>query len=237
MDMDMEDLSMSAVAERLGVSVSGLYHHVRGRDELARLVARSTLAEADLPPDDGQHWADWMLAYARFLRKTLRERRGTISHVHPGETGSPTSLDRLEQVMRVLLRAGFSSSEALLAFMVVTNCISGFVHQDNQIEAEARAGRPYVAEFYRALAARRLEELPILRGLPNPTTDRDELFDDQLRTVLAGVAARHAQSARGSAAQGRKRRDERGARTNRPVREPRAGSTRPSRGAPRHGGK
>ncbi len=187
---------MSAVAARLGVSVSGLYHHVKGRDELARLVARSTLAEGDLPPDDGQHWSEWVLAYARILRRTLREQRGAISHVHPGETGSPTSLDRLEQVLRVLMRAGFSGEEAMLAFMVVTNCISGFVHQDNQIESEARAGRPYVAEFHRALSERRPDELPLLRSLPGPLIERDLLFDDQLRTVLAGIAARHAQEGR-----------------------------------------
>jgi TetR/AcrR family tetracycline transcriptional repressor len=205
-DIDVEGLSMSAVAARLGISASGLYHHVKGREALARLAAQSTLADADVPPDDGRPWADWMLAYARFLRTVLRH-HGAISHVHPGETGSPTSLDRLEQVLHVLVRAGFSKAEAIGAFMVVTNCISGFVHQDIQIESEARAGRPYLAEFHRALAAKAPDELPILRSLPESgLTDRDTLFDDQIRTVLAGVQARHAQAGAKPGEQQRRRR-------------------------------
>jgi len=197
-DIDMDRLSMAAVAARLGTSASGLYHHVKGREELARLVAKSTLADADVPADDGLPWAEWMLAYARFLRQALRQ-HGAISHVHPGETGSPTSLDRLEHVLRVLVRAGFSNQEASRAFMVVTNCISGFVHQDMQIESEARAGRPFLAEYRRALAAKEPYELPILRSLPeSDLMDRETLFDDQIRTILAGVAARHAQARRNS---------------------------------------
>jgi TetR/AcrR family tetracycline transcriptional repressor len=230
-DIDMDSLSMAAVAARLGISASGLYHHVKGREQLARLVAQSALANADVPPDDGRPWAEWMLAYARFLRKVLLH-HGAISHVHPGETGSPTSLDRLEHVLRVLVRAGFSKEEAMRGFMVMTNCISGFVHQDRQIESEARAGRPFLAEYYRALAGKRPDELPILRSLPEVgVRDREMLFDDQIRTVLAGLVVRHTQ-ARGKGAKGgeprlrqRARRRRVHARLARP-----AGTSTPTRG-------
>jgi AcrR family transcriptional regulator len=33
-EIGLENLTMKAVAERLGVSVTGLYHHVAGRDDL-----------------------------------------------------------------------------------------------------------------------------------------------------------------------------------------------------------
>jgi AcrR family transcriptional regulator len=231
-DIDLDRLSMAAVAARLGTSASGLYHHVKGREALARLVAQSTLADVDVPADDGRSWTEWMLAYARFLRKVLRH-HGAISHVHPGETGSPTSLDRLEHVLRVLVAAGFSKEEAVRAFMVVTNCISGFVHQDRQLESEARAGRPFLAEYYRALAGKRPDELPLLRSLPaSDIMERDALFEDQIQIVLAGVAARHAQAKSNGAKAGGQLRPRRV-----PGRQPPARRSRPGGNMPRKPGR
>jgi AcrR family transcriptional regulator len=199
-DIDRDGLSMVAVAARLGTSASGLSHHVKGRKQLARLVAQSTLASASVPADDGRPWTEWLLACARFLRSVLCQ-HGAISHLHPDETGFPSSLERLEHVLRVLVRTGSSKAEALRAHLVVTNCISGFVHEDCQIESEARAGRSFQAEYYRALAAKGPDELPILRSIPtSDVTDRETLFDDQIRTVLAGVAARHRQAQRNGTA-------------------------------------
>ena len=52
---------MDRVADRLGLSVPGLYHHVRGRDDLLRLAAERTMSRIEAPEYDGEHWSDWLI--------------------------------------------------------------------------------------------------------------------------------------------------------------------------------
>ena len=63
--MSAAEISMPALAERMGVSVQALYRHVTGRDEVLRLLNRERLERMDVPPLDGRHWSAWLLDYAR----------------------------------------------------------------------------------------------------------------------------------------------------------------------------
>src|SRR5205085_1841085 len=69
-----DDLTMKRVADHLGVSVPGLYHWVKGRDDLLRLAAERALSRVRLPTDTGQHWATWLREWARYTRTVLAER-------------------------------------------------------------------------------------------------------------------------------------------------------------------
>src|SRR3954471_24589766 len=66
-----DDLTMKRVADHLGVSVPGLYHWVRGRDDLLRLAAEHALSRVHLPEDIGQHWATWLREGAHYIRDAL----------------------------------------------------------------------------------------------------------------------------------------------------------------------
>lgn len=53
-EVGVENLTMRAVAARLGVSAMALYHHVDDKDELLRMVGDDLLGQIELPdPDSG----------------------------------------------------------------------------------------------------------------------------------------------------------------------------------------
>src|SRR5690606_37828697 len=72
-EIGLDEVTVKRVADHLGVSVPGLYHHVRGRDDLLRLAAEHSLARLRLPEDRGQHWAVWLREWARYARAAFAE--------------------------------------------------------------------------------------------------------------------------------------------------------------------
>jgi len=188
--MSADELSMPDLAKRMGVSVAALYRYVGGRDQVLELLGRHAMATLELPAQDHAHWAEWMLGYARALRTALRRFPGRISHVHPGAPDTPTSLGHVETVLSVLTSAGLPDGEAMATFLLVVDAVFGFVHRELETEAERRAGRDFHRLFYRALAERQADELPVLRRLSFSELAPDEQFSETLRTVLAGVAVR-----------------------------------------------
>src|SRR3954452_16282727 len=70
-EVGLGNLTLKAVAERLGVSVAGLYHHIDGRDDLVRLATEYTVMRVKVPEDRGQHWAVWLLEWATYNHRTF----------------------------------------------------------------------------------------------------------------------------------------------------------------------
>lgn len=187
--MRAAELSMPALADRMGVSVQALYRHVSGRDEVLQLLNRQALATMEVPPLDRRHWSDWLLDYARAWRTVLLRCPGTISHVDIGGPGSPTSIDNAERAFEVLVAAGFSDMEAVEIFNLLARMIFGLVTGELEYEAAARSGNRY-RRFYEELASRRPDEVPIMRRLSLVWPGPEEIFDAAVRTLLAGVASR-----------------------------------------------
>jgi AcrR family transcriptional regulator len=187
--MRAAELSMPALADRMGVSVQALYRHVSGRDEVLQLLNRQALATMEVPPLDRRPWSEWLLDYARAWRAVLLRCPGTISHVDIGGPGSPTSLDNAERAFEVLVAAGFSDVEAVETFHLLARMIFGLVTGELEYEAAARMGNPY-RRFYEELASRRPDEVPIMRRLSLVWPGPEEIFDEAVRTLLAGVSSR-----------------------------------------------
>ncbi len=87
-------VTMRDVAERLGVSVQGLYHYVRTREDLLGAAAARLVSRVQLPePDDGP-WGEWLRAAAGAIRETLREHPGVAAQslLAPPPDGSNVAL-------------------------------------------------------------------------------------------------------------------------------------------------
>src|ERR1700723_2087576 len=69
LELGLAQSNMKTVAERLGVSVPGLYHHVRNRKELLLLAAERSMAQLQLPNHEGKHWSEWLREWARYSRQ------------------------------------------------------------------------------------------------------------------------------------------------------------------------
>jgi AcrR family transcriptional regulator len=155
-EIGLADLTMTAVAARLGVSVTTLYYHVRDRDELRRLAAEYSAASLRVPADVGQHWAAWLAEWAEYARSAFVAQPGLLEQFINGTLGLDRMLPHIEAVIAVMERQGFSPEDAMGAYALVSAVAIG-------------------------VAATQM------RGLALATTP----FDEQVATVLVGIAVRH----------------------------------------------
>ncbi|MGH3674325.1 MAG: TetR/AcrR family transcriptional regulator [Mycobacterium sp.] len=70
-EVGVDNLTMRAVAARLGVSAMALYHHVEDKDELVRMVGDDLLGRIELPDPDSGHWRDVFMSIATTSMDTL----------------------------------------------------------------------------------------------------------------------------------------------------------------------
>jgi AcrR family transcriptional regulator len=187
-DVGLEDLTMRAVAERLGVSVASLYYHVRDRDDLVQMVAEDSAARIAFPVDHGQHWAQWLAEWANQAHRALVADPGLLEQFLNGSLGLDPMLSHLDAALGFLHRQGFSPSEALAAYSLVSNYVLGAAVAEVRTVRTVQEGGPLEDQF-RALVQERsggpfLHLVELGPELQAPT------FHDQVRMVLAGIASR-----------------------------------------------
>jgi AcrR family transcriptional regulator len=191
LDIGLDQVTMKRVAAKLGMSVAGLYHHVRGRDELMKLAFEQSLSEMPLPEDHGQHWTEWLREWARHTRTAMASQPELVQRYTSGSISSDRVVEAIGRVLEVLHRSGFEPPAAMAAFRVVANVAVGSAIDDIR-EAEAiDVGSPVMARMHAVLARLPSTELPTLRSLvaSGYVPDSDQDFEDRLTTVLTGIAA------------------------------------------------
>ncbi len=119
LELGLDGISMKAVADHLGVSVAGLYHHVSNRRELLVLAAERSLSRAPTPEDRGQHWDDWLREWARHVYRSFVDEPEVLSQWMTGALKWESMVDVIDSVIKVLGRAGFDPPDAMAAFNTV----------------------------------------------------------------------------------------------------------------------
>jgi AcrR family transcriptional regulator len=189
LDLGLDGISMKAVADHLGVSVAGLYHHVANRRELLVLAAEQSLSRVGAPEDTGQHWDEWLREWARHVyRSFVEEPEILVQFMHGGLRWDAMG-DVVDSVIQVLGRAGFDPIEAMTAFDTVAECAVGAAVHEIRMRAATNEGRSALSELHRMVARRPPDELVGLRALLDlPPIRTMPSFEDHLTTVLVGLA-------------------------------------------------
>jgi AcrR family transcriptional regulator len=131
----LDDLTVQAVADELGVTRAAIYHYVDGADDLLRLTALETLTPFDdLEKADDVHWDGWLRAFADACRTWRLEQADVLRKVSFDITELNWFLGILDRGIEVLVDAGFSESRAGHAL----HFISGLVWINTQDELLAR---------------------------------------------------------------------------------------------------
>jgi AcrR family transcriptional regulator len=191
LELGLANVEMKQVAEHLGVSVAGLYHHVANRKELLLLAAERWLSRRRLPEDRGQHWSEWLREWARYSRQAFIDEPQVFIEYLGGAISAEKTLEVYDSVLRVLTAQGFSPADALATWSAVGQLASGSAVDQIRLRAAAERGHPEPVELERLLAAHAPDELTGLRGTAGVTPPGpDELFEWQLTTLLIGVAVR-----------------------------------------------
>lgn len=166
LEIGLEHVSVRAVADRLGMSVPGLYHHVTGRDDIVQLAVEHSMRDLPLPDDTGQHWSLWLWDYARFVHDALVDDPEIIGHLLAGEINVEREAEHRRRVVALLRSRGFTTREAEAAYRDVQTGALGAAADDVLRRATTAQG---------------------IRGTRRPMT--------AVRTLLVGIGAERGQAA------------------------------------------
>ena len=174
------------------MSVPGLYHHVRTREDLLAMAAAHSLGQLPLPPDRGQPWDRWLLEYGRFVFDALVAQPQIIGQMLSGSYNTVRMVQHLEVVFSVLTGRGFTVAEAEAARRRLFHAVTGAAVAEVSRRASESAGHVPQDDLRRAAAALGPDSVPLvheyLRSKSAP--ESEEPFDAVRRTVEAMRAER-----------------------------------------------
>jgi AcrR family transcriptional regulator len=189
-EIGIDNLTMKTVADHLGVSVPGLYHYVRGKDDLMRLAAELSAGRMELPKDHGQHWAVWLYEWAVYNRRAFMAQPGLLKQFLDGAIGADRQGAGIDTALGTLVKQGFTIREARTVYSVVSEFAVGAAVAAIRERQAAADGRPTLAEYHKLLAVREPDELPYLRAMvADITTEPSDGFHRGLLLLLRGIAA------------------------------------------------
>lgn len=191
-ELGLEDLTMAAVAKRLGVGVAVLYSYVKSREELLRFAAIRAALQHGIPGDKGQHWAQYITDYACGLHEMLAANSQLIISFLEGGLGPEAQFDNAEGWIAAMTARGFTIEESVRLLKIVGQLILGCAATTIHARAFNTAGSSYTAAARRAVAIRSDEELPLLKQHIDIFAEGIEhsKWEDSLQLLLEGVAAK-----------------------------------------------
>lgn len=172
--------TLPELAQRLGVSVSSLYHHIEGRASIVEGI-RGLLAATMTPPTEPD-WQDAVVHWATSYRDSFAAHPAAIPLLVGQTVSDPSTLAQYDQLAQVLQdRAGLTGADLIVAItMLDTLCLGAAL--DLGAPPEVWAARDQDSALTRSLAGTSHEELS------------RTAFDRQLRLIVADLA-RHARPA------------------------------------------
>ena len=186
------------VAERLGMSVPGLYHHVRTREELLAMAAAHGLGALVLPDDRGRPLAAWLEEYARFVHDALVAQPELIGQILAGTVNTLRQAQHLERFFEVLGARGFTVPDAYEVYAQLMTVVTGAAATTIGHRAAADAGHPPMVDLRRAAHALGTQDLPLVHELvdqrPGRGTPDPDPFAAVRIVINAAVADRAAES-------------------------------------------
>ena len=185
--LGVDQLSVQAVADRLGVDRSTILYHFADRDELFAVVASVTLgSELDgWTPPESDDWRDWVRDYAYRVHDALT-RHATVAVFVRLPLGSDVgALAPVEGLIQKLSAAGFDDGTIAHAVAYISEVVHATALNEILV---ARGGHPQGPELARYLAAQPAGVAPGLRRLveADPLGNADH-FAFAVRMVIAGL--------------------------------------------------
>jgi AcrR family transcriptional regulator len=184
----LDRASIRSVAERLDMSVPGLYHHVRSREDLLALAAARGLGAVKLPVDTGQSLADWLRAYARFVFDALVAQPELVVQILAGTVDTLRQAEHLERFFEVLTARGATVDDAYRAYELLMAAVIGAAASAIGQRAATAAGRPSPAELRTAAGILGADRVPLLASLTRRRRRHPDPFDT-VRLTIDHIAA------------------------------------------------
>lgn len=187
--------SMRDLARRLEVAPSVLYHHVGGKDALARRVVQ--VAFVGLPtPDPELEWQEWFRRALAEIRVRLERYPGVAKWLMMHGPTFEAATEYVDVGVAVLRRGGFGELTGVAYALVFNGVIGTVALADERLEHDADGPRDHAAITADAadLAAKSPGMAALRDAVMEPFVhdlagERDQYHHLLIETLLAGVAA------------------------------------------------
>ena len=196
----LAQVTMRALAQRLGVEAMSLYHHVAHKDDLLDELAEQILAQMEAPEDSEQDWREAMRRRVQSARHVLLRHRWASALIEARRTPGPARLKLHDAVLRTLRRAGFSPALAYHAFLTLDSYLYGFVLQETSWSFSADQSLQVIQELRPSIDPERYPDLCAIMGfveqrsLSESPTSFDEDFARGLTLILDALERDRAQA-------------------------------------------
>ncbi len=187
------NVTMRGVAQYLGVSLPGLYHHVKNQDELLRLATQAAFARFPPPLYAGEHWATWVRGYASYLRTVLAAEPALVEKFIGGGVPVDGEMEYIAHAVDALCEQGLTPDEAITAFGAVTAMAIGSISETHRENVHAAGGHPWLARIFQLTARSDASRYPALRTLANSGyyPFDQTAFQQRMTLLLSGIAAQY----------------------------------------------
>ncbi|MFT4296048.1 MAG: hypothetical protein QM582_11620 [Micropruina sp.] len=185
-ELGLRDLSLNAVAARLGVTATALYRHVDGRWGLERLVGESLLDDLVLVDDPAHDTLRHLLSFGLQLRTFIVHRPGLAGYLQTlfprGASGRRLMADELA----ALVRRGYAEDAAIVLSSAVASLAIGYAAAE-----EAQRDRADGLDGQRddALAGLRVDERLAPGHADLPVVESEEYVRLMLTAAIGGLLA------------------------------------------------
>ncbi|WP_273736294.1 TetR family transcriptional regulator [Mycolicibacterium septicum] len=193
LEIGTENVTMRRVAERLGVSLPGLYHHVKNQDDLLRLATESALVNSPPPRYTGEHWATWMRSYASYIRTVLASEPALVEKFVTGGVRDEMEMECNGDAVEALAEHGLAPDDAMAVWAAVSAMAIGSVTEAHREHLHAESGQPWLARIFKLTAKRPTSDYPTLRAIAQSGYDPfgEDSFQQRMTMLLNGIAVQY----------------------------------------------
>ncbi|MEM7322979.1 MAG: TetR/AcrR family transcriptional regulator [Actinomycetota bacterium] len=177
-----DSLTMTKVADRLGVSHAALYSHVADRDDLVVAAADRAVTQMSVP-DPADDWRNYLRAIAHALYEMELNNPGLNAALEDSDGVSEVLRVRLAEVHGELVNLGFDASAAFMALELVAVIASDSADRSTRLLRRSQRSRVELGEAWSEGYDDELRTLMIAATTTEPT----EWFTNKLEVVLDGV--------------------------------------------------
>ncbi len=183
--LDVNELSMPALAASLGVTTAALYHHFPGKGALVGALAERALRDVRLRAVGRRSWRDLVAEAAHAMLDVLLARRASLPHIGAsvGAAAEPVA----ERILLALELAGCGEERAVAALeQIFAWCVYSAL-QTAYLAEHGLAGRKALGAYWDATGAAADSRTRVLVER-YATRGRREIFDATLAAILDGAS-------------------------------------------------
>ncbi|MFD6138664.1 TetR/AcrR family transcriptional regulator [Promicromonospora sp. NPDC060271] len=188
--------SVRDLAKRLGVAPSVVYHHVGGRDLLARHVVERVLADLAPPPADLE-WREWFRTLLLSIRPLVTRCPGVAKWLLMHGPAFPAIIPVIDAGVAALQRAGFGERTGVAYAALLNNALLTITVGDDRVLHEVDGPRDHatmMSEFQAAGASSPGVAVltgslmrPFAEGGPDADRRREAYYRFVVENTIAGL--------------------------------------------------